>query len=157
MRKKILVTGGLGYIGSHTTIQLLTNGYDVVCIDNLSNSKRLMLARIAEISGRSPSFVLGDVRDPAALSDVFARHNIESVIHFAGLKAVGESMREPLKYYDHNVAGTLNLLETMNAHNVGQIVFPLVSNGLWRSGVSPHFRDGGSRTDKSVRMDQAPC
>ena len=123
MRKKILVTGGLGYIGSHTTIQLLTNGYDVVCIDNLSNSKRLMLARIAEISGRSPSFVLGDVRDPAALSDVFARHDIESVIHFAGLKAVGESVREPLKYYDHNVAGTLNLLETMNAHNVRQIVF----------------------------------
>src|SRR5512140_3006460 len=125
----ILVTGGAGYIGSHTCVELLAAGHEVVILDNLSNSRRSVLgrieriARITRIVGGGVRFVEGDVRDAGALDAVFAAHRIAAVIHFAGLKAVGESVQEPLRYYDNNVAGTLALLAAMERANVHRIVF----------------------------------
>jgi UDP-glucose 4-epimerase len=119
----ILVTGGTGYIGSHTVIELLAAGYSVVVVDDLSNSKRSALARIATLCGRAPEFVEADVRDRAAMHAVFAGHSIEAVIHFAGKKSVGESVARPAWYYDHNVGGTAILLEAMRAHAVRTLVF----------------------------------
>ena len=110
MKSTILVTGGAGTIGSHTCVELLAAGHQVVVLDNLSNSRRSVLGRIeriAHIHEGGVSFVEGDIRDAGALDAVFAAHRIAAVIHFAGLKAVGESVQEPLRYYDHNVAGTL--------------------------------------------------
>ena len=120
---RILVTGGTGYIGSHTTLELLRAGHDVVVVDNLVNSSTESLNRVQELSGRTAEFVQADLLDPQALEDVFARHSPEAVIHFAGLKAVGESVAKPLYYYRNNVAGTLNLLEVMDRHDVRTIVF----------------------------------
>ena len=123
MARCILVTGGLGYIGSHTAIQLMEAGDAVVCFDNLSNSKRAVLNRIEAVTGRSPIFVEGDVRDASALEAVIAAHPIDGVIHFAGLKAVGESVAMPLSYYDNNVAGTEVLLRVLSRTNIRQFVF----------------------------------
>jgi UDP-glucose 4-epimerase len=120
---KILVTGGAGYIGSHTCLELLAAGCEVVVLDNLSNARQESLRRVAEITGRAPSFVRGDVRDESALRQVFAGHRIEAVIHFAGLKAVGESVEQPLHYYDNNVNGSLCLLRAMDAAGVRRLVF----------------------------------
>jgi UDP-glucose 4-epimerase len=120
---KILVTGGAGYIGSHTCVELLNAGFDVVVVDNLCNSKISVLDRIATITGKWPAYVEADVRDKAALSKVFEQYSIDAVIHFAGLKAVGESVTKPLWYYDNNVAGTLVLCEVMAAHDVRNLVF----------------------------------
>ncbi len=120
---KILVTGGAGYIGSHTCFELLAAGCEVVVLDNLSNARQESLRRVAEITGRAPSFVRGDVRDESALRQVFAGHRIEAVIHFAGLKAVGESVEQPLHYYDNNVNGSLCLLRAMDAAGVRRLVF----------------------------------
>jgi UDP-glucose 4-epimerase len=119
----ILVTGGTGYIGSHTVVQLIEAGYSVVILDNLCNSKAEVLNRIKTITGVRPAFVHADVRDRAALQNLFASHAINAVIHFAGLKAVGESEAEPLKYYDNNVAGSLVLFEEMVRANVKTLVF----------------------------------
>lgn len=119
----ILVTGGAGYIGSHTVVEMLAAGYQTLVLDNLSNSKRSVLARVACIAGSEPLFIQADIRDREALDQVFRQHPVEAVIHFAGLKAVGESVAEPLRYYDNNVHGTLVLLETMAAHGVHQLVF----------------------------------
>ncbi len=120
----ILVTGGTGFIGSHTVIQLLDNGFDVVILDNLSNSKICVLDRIEEITGKRPAFYKVDLLDEAAVEEVFeANPNIDSVIHFAGLKAVGESVELPLKYYHNNLTGTFNLCASMLKHNVNRIVF----------------------------------
>ncbi|HEY8024404.1 MAG TPA: UDP-glucose 4-epimerase GalE [Burkholderiaceae bacterium] len=119
----ILVTGGAGYIGSHTCIELLAAGYDLVVVDNFCNSKPASLERVQKIAGKSLTFYQVDVRDRGALNDVFKEHRIESVIHFAGLKAVGESVAQPLRYYDNNVTGTQVLCETMVAHGVRSIVF----------------------------------
>lgn len=120
----ILVTGGTGYIGSHTTVELLNIGSDVIIIDNLSNSKELVLDRIEKITGKRPKFIKCDLLDKAALDNVFDTHpEIDSVIHFAGLKAVGESCQKPLLYYHNNITGTLNLLDSMISHDVNRIVF----------------------------------
>ncbi|TAN12246.1 MAG: UDP-glucose 4-epimerase GalE [Burkholderiaceae bacterium] len=119
----ILVTGGAGYIGSHTTLALLQAGHDVVVLDNLCNSSLESLARVGRIAGRAPQFVQGDVRDAALLGQVFAQHRIGAVLHFAGLKAVGESVRKPLAYYDNNVAGTVALCGAMRDAGVFQFVF----------------------------------
>lgn len=120
----ILVTGGTGYIGSHTTVELLNAGCDVIIVDNLSNSKQLVVDRIEKICGRRPEFIKCDLLDKEALDKVFENHpEIDSVIHFAGLKAVGESTRLPLLYYHNNITGTLNLLESMISHKVYRIVF----------------------------------
>ncbi|WP_257283029.1 UDP-glucose 4-epimerase GalE [Endozoicomonas sp. SESOKO1] len=119
----ILITGGAGYIGSHTCLELLNAGYDVVVVDNLCNSHETSLQRVAELTGKQAAFYPVDVRDKEALRGVFSQHNIEAVIHFAGLKAVGESTRIPLAYFDNNVSGTVKLLETMAEFDVRHLVF----------------------------------
>ena len=120
---QILVTGGAGYIGSHTTLALLQAGHEVVVLDNLRNSSAESLRRVGEIAGRQPLFVQGDIRDRALLDRLFAEHGISAVLHFAGLKAVGESVREPLAYYENNVAGTVTLCQAMAAAGVYRLVF----------------------------------
>ncbi|WP_105254495.1 UDP-glucose 4-epimerase GalE [Pseudoalteromonas sp. T1lg75] len=120
---KVLVTGGAGYIGSHTCVELLQAGYELVVVDNLSNSHREALSRVESISAKTLTFVKADIRDRAAMDQVFAEHAPEGVIHFAGLKAVGESTRDPLAYYDHNVNGSRLLLELMQKHGVKTLVF----------------------------------
>lgn len=120
---KILVTGGAGYIGSHTLVELLAAGHDPVVVDNLHNSKEAALERVRHISGRDFAFHPVDLRDFSALEQVFARHAFDAVVHFAGLKAVGESTEQPLLYYDNNVTGTLNLCRAMEQAEVRRIVF----------------------------------
>jgi UDP-glucose 4-epimerase len=120
---RILVTGGTGYIGSHTVLSLHEAGHDVVVIDNLVNSSEESLRRVAELSGKTAEFHNVDLLDEAAVDGVFADGAIEAVIHFAGLKAVGESVREPLKYYYTNLVGTLNLIRVMDRHDVRSLVF----------------------------------
>nr|MBP6788023.1 SDR family NAD(P)-dependent oxidoreductase [Promineifilum sp.] len=120
---RILVTGGAGYIGSHTALELLGAGHDVVVVDNLSNSREEALRRVMELAGRPLTFHRVDLLDRAALDAVFAAAPVEAVIHFAALKAVGESVAQPLRYYRNNVAGTLNLLEVMDAHAVRRLGF----------------------------------
>ncbi|MGI9273352.1 MAG: UDP-glucose 4-epimerase GalE [Endozoicomonas sp.] len=120
---KILVTGGAGYIGSHTCVELLNDGYEIVVLDNLSNSSEESLIRVREISGRELAFVNGDIRDRALLDRLFKENEFEAVIHFAGLKAVGESCEIPLDYYDNNVYGTIVLCQAMKAAGVKRIVF----------------------------------
>ncbi|CNK30670.1 UDP-galactose-4-epimerase [Yersinia enterocolitica] len=119
----VLVTGGSGYIGSHTCVQLIEAGYKPVVLDNLCNSKSSVLARINSLSGYTPELYQGDVRDRALLDKIFAAHPIHAVIHFAGLKAVGESVSKPLEYYDNNVYGTLVLLEAMREAQVKNFIF----------------------------------
>lgn len=119
----ILVTGGTGYIGSHTVTLLLEAGHDVLILDDLSNSSLVVLGRIEEITGRKPGFIKGDVRDVETLHRIFSSHPINAVIHFAGLKAVGESVAQPLRYYDVNVQGALVLLKAMQKHKVPKFVF----------------------------------
>ena len=120
---KILVTGGAGYIGSHTVIELMLYGYDVIVIDNLSNSSVHALRRVEDIVGRSLSFIQGDIRDEQLLGNVFLQNEIKAVIHFAGLKAVGESVINPIVYYDNNVAGSLALCNVMRKNNCKILVF----------------------------------
>lgn len=123
MSNTILVTGGAGYIGSHCCLQLLLAGYAVVVIDNLSNSSIKALQRVEQISQKTIDFVQGDIRDTALLDKLFKQYSIDAVIHFAGLKAVGESVERPMDYYDNNVIGSLRLLQSMQAAAVKKIVF----------------------------------
>ncbi len=123
MNGKILVTGGTGYIGSHTVVELLNAGYEVEILDNLFNSKIEVLDRIEQITGKKPKFYKVDLLDRAALDDIFANTKYDSVIHFAGLKAVGESVQKPLEYYKNNIDGTINLLQSMQEHGVKKIIF----------------------------------
>ena len=120
---KVLLTGGAGYIGSHTALVLLDAGHDVVVVDNLSNSSPEALVRVEELTGRTAPLYEVDVRNLQALNDVFVAERPEAVVHFAGLKAVGESVAQPLRYYDNNVAGTVALLEVMQDHGVRDLVF----------------------------------
>jgi UDP-glucose 4-epimerase len=120
---KVLVTGGAGYIGSHTCVELLKAGSEVVVVDNLSNSHRESLRRVERICGRQPRLEVEDIRDRAALTRIFSEHRFDAVVHFAGLKAVGESVAQPLRYYQNNVEGTLTLCEVMAAHGVFNLVF----------------------------------
>lgn len=119
----ILVTGGAGFIGSHTVLHLLQSGYEVLVIDNLSNSNEESLLRVQELTGKKVKFVNSDVRNREVLSEIFSNHNIECVIHFAGFKAVGESVAKPIMYYDNNLDSTLILCDEMNKHGVKNIVF----------------------------------
>ena len=119
----VLVTGGAGFIGSHTVVELLEEGYAVTVIDNLSNASVESLRRVEEITGKKVAFTEGDVRDRALLEKLFAENSFDWVIHFAGLKAVGESVTEPLMYYDNNLISTVTLLETMQKHGVKNFVF----------------------------------
>ena len=120
---KILVTGGTGYIGSHTCVELLNEGYEVVILDNLSNSQKIVVDKIMEITGKDVKFYQGDCCDKTLLEQVFTENEISAVIHFAGYKAVGESVSNPLKYYRNNIDSTLSLLETMNKFDVKKLVF----------------------------------
>ncbi len=119
----ILVTGGSGYIGSHTVLELLNKNYEVVVVDNLSNSSKESLRRVQEITGKTVTFYEKDVRDIQAMDEIFVNHKIDAVIHFAAFKAVGESCKLPLKYYDNNISGTVGLLQVMEKHNVKKIIF----------------------------------
>ena len=120
---KILVTGGAGYIGSHTCVELQQNGYDVAVIDNLSNSSDESLKRVAKITGKEVPFYKVDILDKEEMDKVFTKEKPDAVIHFAGLKAVGESVEKPYEYYNNNIAGTLCLIDVMRKHNVKNIIF----------------------------------
>ena len=119
----ILVTGGAGYIGSHTCVELLNEGYEVVVVDNLYNSSRKAIERVEEITGKHVTFYEADILDREAMEMIFTRESIDSVIHFAGLKAVGESVAKPLEYYYNNITGTLVLCDVMRKHGCKNIVF----------------------------------
>ena len=120
---QVLVTGGAGYIGTHTMVELLEGGHDVICVDNLANSSPQAVERVEQISGKKVQFYLHDVRDSAKLNEIFSAHNIDAVIHFAGHKAVGESVAQPLKYYANNIDSTLVLCEVMATHGCRNLVF----------------------------------
>ncbi|MCB2180016.1 UDP-glucose 4-epimerase GalE [bacterium] len=119
----ILVTGGAGYIGSHTSVELIQSGFEIVILDNFSNSSELSIRRVEEITGKKIQFYEADLLDKEALKEVFERHQFSAVIHFAALKAVGESVKLPLRYYENNIIGTINLLETMKMFGVSNFVF----------------------------------
>jgi len=123
LKTSILVTGGAGFIGSHTCVALLDAGHEVVVLDNLCNSNAAVVRRIGEICGREPVFIEGDIRDGTLLKSLFQDHQVTAVMHFAGLKAVGESVQQPLAYYENNVSGTLTLLNAMQNANVRTMVF----------------------------------
>ncbi|MQA03958.1 MAG: UDP-glucose 4-epimerase GalE [Streptosporangiales bacterium] len=120
---RVLVTGGAGYIGSHTTLALLEAGHDVMIVDNLTNSYEEAVRRVSELAGREPELHLVDLLDEGALDDLFARMELDAVVHIAGLKAVGESVADPLRYYSTNIGGTLALLRVMQRHDVFRLVF----------------------------------
>jgi len=119
----VLITGGAGYIGSHTVVALISAGYDPVIVDNLSNSKISVLERIQAITGKRPPFYQIDLRHRAALDDVFQKHTISAAIHFAGLKAVGESVAEPLRYYENNIESTISLCFVMAGRGIKRLIF----------------------------------
>ena len=119
----ILVTGGAGYIGSHTLVELLNDDQQVLVLDNLCNASEESLNRVAQITGKQPKFIEGDIRDAALLDKLFVEHKIDAVVHFAGLKAVGESVEQPLRYYDNNVNGTLVLVSAMQKAGAFKLVF----------------------------------
>jgi UDP-glucose 4-epimerase len=119
----ILVTGGAGYIGSHTVVELQTNGYEAVVLDNLSNARKTSLERVAAITGKTVTFYEADIADRASLREIFHKEKITACIHFAGLKAVGESVAKPLEYYHNNISGTLVLLDEMRQHGIKNIIF----------------------------------
>ena len=119
----ILVTGGAGFIGSHTVVELQEAGYDVVVVDNLANSSEKSLDRVAGITGKKVKFYKADILDREALENIFANESIEACIHFAGLKAVGESVAKPWEYYNNNITGTLTLLDVMRNHNCKKIIY----------------------------------
>ena len=131
----VLVTGGMGYIGSHTCVELLKQGMEVVIVDNLVNSSAEAGRRVEQITDKNVTFYQIDVRDREKLDEVFRRHKIDCVIHFAGLKAVGESVRMPLEYYDNNLNSTIVLVQTMRRHNVKKIIFS--SSATVYSGDNP--------------------
>ena len=144
---KILVLGGAGYIGSHTVVELLEEGYECVIYDNLSNSKIEVLNRIEQITGKRPEFVLGDILDSSKLDEVFSNNKFDCVINFAGLKAVGESVKKPLEYYHNNISGAINVLESMRKHNVFNFIFSssaTVYGTPERVPVDETFKTGGT-------------
>ena len=122
---KILVTGGAGYIGSHTCVNLLENNYEVVIVDNLYNSNEKVVDRITQITGKKPAFYNVDLLDKEALDSVFEKEKIDAVIHFAGLKAVGESVEKPIEYYHNNLTGTLHLVDCMRNPRPFTAILPL--------------------------------
>ena len=123
MAKKILITGGAGYIGSHTALELLNEGYEVVVYDNLCNSSKESLKRVEELTGKMITFYEGDVMDEVALKAMLEKEGVDAVIHCAALKAVGESVQKPLEYYRNNITGTLTLMDVMKQTGVKNIVF----------------------------------
>lgn len=143
--KKLLITGGTGFIGSHTAVELLQGGYEVVIYDNLSNSSQAVLKRLSKITKVPITFVQGDIRDFAQLDNMFTHHDFDAVVHFAGLKAVDESIRKPILYYNNNVFGTLQLLEVMTNHKVKKMVFS--------SSATVYSGDGELPYRENMRLD----
>ncbi len=144
---KILVTGGAGFIGSHTCVELLNAGYEIVIVDNLYNSSEKSLDRVKELTGKDFMFYPYDIRDKENMRKVFEEHKIDACIHFAGLKAVGESCREPLMYYDNNIGGTLALCEVMAEYNCKKIVFSSSATVYGMNNISPlkeEMKTGGT-------------
>ena len=137
----ILVTGGAGYIGSHTCIELLNAGHEVVVLDNLSNSSEESLNRVQKLTGKSLTFIQGDIRDGHTLDQLFQQHAIDAVIHFAGLKAVGESQQIPLTYFDNNIAGSINLVNAMQRANIFHLVFSSSATVYDEANISPLNED----------------
>lgn len=137
----ILVTGGAGYIGSHTCIELLNAGHEVVVLDNLSNSSEESLNRVQELTEKSLTFIQGDIRDGHTLDQLFQQHAIDAVIHFAGLKAVGESQQIPLTYFDNNIAGSINLVNAMQRANIFHLVFSSSATVYDEANISPLNED----------------
>ena len=137
----ILITGGAGYIGSHTCVELQNSGYDIVVVDNLSNSKKGVLSRIEAITGKPVPFYQANVLDREALREIFRKEKIEAVIHFAGLKAVGESVRIPLAYYENNISGTVVLCQVMEEFSVKKIVFSSSATVYGMSDTMPLTED----------------
>lgn len=143
----LLVTGGAGYIGSHILVELANANRDFIIYDNFSNSSKESLKRVEKIIGKDITFINGDIRDTKKLKEVFSSHDIDSVIHLAGLKAVGESVQKPLEYYDNNVTGTLRLLEVMKEFNCKKIVFSSSAAVYGDSSITPileNFPVGGT-------------
>ena len=138
---KILVTGGAGYIGSHTCIELLNAGHEVVVLDNLSNSSEEALTRVKALTAKKLDFIEGDILDPQILDHIFQRHQIDAVIHFAGLKAVGESQQEPLKYFENNISGSISLVKAMERAQVFKLVFSSSATVYDEANVSPLNED----------------
>lgn len=138
---KILVTGGAGYIGSHTCVELLNAGYDVVVLDNLSNSSQESLNRVEQLTSKKIDFIEGDILDAQCLDQVFQSHQIDAVIHFAGLKAVGESQKIPLKYFENNISGSLSLVKAMEKAGVFKIVFSSSATVYDEANISPLNED----------------
>ena len=138
---KILVTGGAGYIGSHTCVELLNSEHEVIVLDNLCNSSEESLNRVQQICGKTLTFVQGDIRDAQVLDQVFQQHQIDAVIHFAGLKAVGESQQIPLAYFDNNISGSIQLLQAMQRAGVFNLVFSSSATVYDEANVSPLNED----------------
>ncbi|QBK68127.1 UDP-glucose 4-epimerase GalE [Acinetobacter johnsonii] len=134
---KILITGGAGYIGSHTCVELLNAGHEVVVLDNLCNSSSESLSRVEKLTQKSLTFIEGDIRDSQLLDQVFQQHSIEAVIHFAGLKAVGESQQIPLAYFDNNIAGSIRLVQAMQRAQVFKLVFSSSATVYGEDNLSP--------------------
>ena len=142
----ILLTGGTGYIGSHTAVELIKEGKDIVIVDNLSNSKEDVVEKIKQITGKQVIFYKADILDENALDKIFTENKIDAVIHFAGLKAVGESVEKPLEYYNNNIVGTLRLLDVMKKHNCKKIVFSSSATVYGDPGVPRLVETLGRRT-----------
>lgn len=138
---KVLVTGGAGYIGSHTCLELLNAGHEVVVLDNLSNSSEESLHRVQALASKTLDFVQGDIRDQKILDQIFQTHQIDAVIHFAGLKAVGESQQIPLEYFDNNIAGSISLFQAMQRARVFKLVFSSSATVYGESNISPLNED----------------
>lgn len=138
---KVLVTGGAGYIGSHTCVELLNAGHDVVVLDNLSNSSKEALNRVQTLTAKSVDFVEGDILDDVVLDQIFQNHTIDAVIHFAGLKAVGESQKIPLKYFENNISGSISLFQAMERANVFNLVFSSSATVYDEANISPLNED----------------
>ncbi len=151
----ILVTGGAGYIGSHTCVELLNSGYEVVVMDNLYNASEKALERVEQITGKKLTFYKADMLDQEAMNAIFEKESIDSVIHFAGYKAVGESVQKPLEYYHNNITGTLILCDVMRNHGVKKIDFQLLRYCIRRSGICPdHRRMPEGQDYEPVRTDK---
>ena len=138
---KILVTGGAGYIGSHTCIELLNAGHEVIVLDNLSNSSEEALTRVKALTAKELDFIEGDILDPQILDHIFQSHQIDAVIHFAGLKAVGESQQEPLKYFGNNISGSISLVKAMERAQVFKLVFSSSATVYDEANISPLNED----------------
>ena len=149
----ILVTGGAGYIGSHTVVELQNAGYDVVVLDNLSNASEKSLERVSKLTGKPVKFYKADILDRNALNEIFDKEDIDSCIHFAGLKAVGESVVKPWEYYENNISGTLTLVDVMRKHNVKNIIFSSSATVYGDPAIIP-ITEECPKGQCTIRMDQ---